>query len=438
MSAASCIASPPMAAVAPSASTTMPTYAGQSTLISRAELLVKVLSVPAQPAAAVSAELVVHVTGGSFADAQDVLTYLQSVGRATHTGDGSYRIRRVQRPGSTDDLRTPLLRHADWFLRRALAADLTIRPHDRRSAPPPTSTVHTFPGTEDAVRWYTDNARHLQALLPVLLDLGRFDLTWRSAENLWALSRWTGDHHSACEAQMIGLTVAQRSPGLSRRARLLARADHLTRAGTSLVDSGRHAAALPLCEEAVAIAAAEDSPTVLSAALAARAHAQHTAGHTGRAAVDLFRALERAQDDHSRALRHHHLAVVLTDLDRHDEAMINLAYAARLMRVLGDDLGRARVTTSHADTLTRTGHPNQAFALLADSLPIVTRSGCALDVAEAQAALGRCARATGDLEGALAWFTAARTNYLAAGHDHRAQAMQPAILHCAADSGGGG
>ncbi|WP_157620881.1 tetratricopeptide repeat protein [Saccharothrix sp. NRRL B-16348] len=376
--------------------------------------------------------MVAWIIRGSFADAHDVLERLTAAGRATRTDGGTdYRIRRTRHPGPTDDLFDPLLRHIHWFLTRALAADQAIHPHDRRPATCPTSTAtHIFDSTIDATRWYTDNARHLRALLPLVLRLDH-DLTWWLAQALWRLSRWTGDHSGAVEAQMIGLTAAQRSPTLPHRARLLTRADHLARAAISLTDTGRHQAALPLCDEAVTIATTAADPTVLSTALSARAHAKRAAGHTEQALADLFRSLEQADDDHSRALRHHSLATALTDLDRHDEALINLGHAATLMLAVGDDLGHARVNTTRADVLIRVGRPTEAAPLLNNALPVATRSGSPLHVADVQAALGHCAQATGDPDRAVEWFTAARTNYLAARHGGRADAMSAAIACCA-------
>ncbi|ONI87979.1 hypothetical protein ALI22I_19695 [Saccharothrix sp. ALI-22-I] len=421
-----------MATTAPRRPTNVTTRNDGSAPASRAELLVRVLSVPTEPVAAVPVELVAWIIRGSFADAQDVLERLTAAGRATPIDCGTaYRIRRARHPGPTDDLFDPLLRHIHWFLTRALAADQAIHPHDRRPAPFPTSTAtHIFDSTTNATRWYTDNARHLHGMLPLVLTLD-YDLTWWLAQALWSLSRWTGDHRSAAEAQMIGLKAAQRSPALPHRARLLARADHLARAAISLTDTGRHQAALPLCDEAVTIATTMNDPAVLSTTLSARAHAKRAAGHTEQALSDLFRSLERADDDHSRALRHHSLATALTDLDRHDEALINLGHAATLMLAVGDDLGHARVSTTLADVLIRAGRPTDAVPLLANALPVVTRSGSPLHVADIQAAFGRCAQATGDPDRAVEWFTAARSNYLAARHGGRADAMSVAIACCA-------
>ncbi|WP_158853658.1 tetratricopeptide repeat protein [Saccharothrix deserti] len=101
------------------------------------------------------------------------------------------------------------------------------------------------------------------------------------------------------------------------------------------------------------------------------------------------------------------------------------------MLAAGDDLGHARLSTTRADVVVRTGRPTDAVPLLTNALPVATRSGSPLHIADVQAALGRCAQATGDPDRAVEWFTAAQTNYLAAHYSDRADAMSVAIAYCA-------
>jgi hypothetical protein len=89
-------------------------------------------------------------------------------------------------------------------------------------------------------------------------------------------------------------------------------------------------------------------------------------------------------------------------------------------------LGRynARANTTLAEVLIRTDRPTETVPLLTNALPVATRSGSPLHVADVQAALGRCAQATGHPDRAVEWFTAAR-------HGGRADAMSVAIACCA-------
>lgn len=287
-----------------------------------------------------------------------------------------------------------------------------------------------FDSVAQAVDWYADHARHLRGLL-VLASRLDHDTTWHAGVALWSLDRWIGAHQAAVEVQMIGLKAAQRSATLSHRERLLARAEHLARAAISLTDLGRHHAALPLCDEAVDIATLHAHSAAFSDILAARARVRRAVGDTGPALADLHLALEYARDERDRALRHRDRAVLHADLGRYDEALLDLDQATSLMLTAGDDLGHARVDMNRADILVRVDRPGEAAVLLAGALPVIARSGSPLHLAHAQNASGRCAKAMGDLSGAVDWFTAARASYLAARRPDHAHAMHLAMLCCA-------
>lgn len=322
---------------------------------------------------------------------------------------------------------------AHHYLARCLAADLALRPTQRKLAPAYAAAPADLFGTvAAAMTWFRRDATAVRGVLRKLVDRDfDTDLAWSLAEPLWALLDHDGHHTQVVETQQRGAQAAHRrghhyeALALIRKAQALR---HLRRSDEARV----------WCTTALSLAEtsrdwpAEATEWLTSVALEERGLAAAQIGSLAAARADLDRslAIERRRaaaptsSGYGLALRLCTIAGLAARGGHTTEAHHHLDQTEAIMRNLatttGDTRGLGRVLHMRGRLHAQAQQWPQACRAYATAEPVLAGAGPARRLIELYVDYAHADRAQGDHQQARTHLVAARD--LARRHGHHQQA----------------
>ncbi|HEY5987816.1 MAG TPA: hypothetical protein VIV12_15790, partial [Streptosporangiaceae bacterium] len=158
--------------------------------------------------------------GCAPAEGGRLLSLLVEASLLEETGQQSWRFhdlvrlhaREQAQTDPADDRRAAVARIVDWYLRTAVAADLTVIPgrwhlgsgYERAQQEPP-----AFSGPAQALDWLESELPGLLAALRLAHEEGMHDKAWQLCEALWGLFVYRRPYRDWLEAHALGLASAR-------------------------------------------------------------------------------------------------------------------------------------------------------------------------------------------------------------------------------------
>ncbi|PPK62550.1 tetratricopeptide repeat protein [Actinokineospora auranticolor] len=253
----------------------------------------------------------------------------------------------------------------EWYLGRAVAADLVIHPLREHLGPGYLRPGDPFPDRASAMAWMGAERDNLRAAVNTAARHHWDELVWQLCEAQWGHFLHTRRYGEWIDMQLKGIAAAHR---LGER---LAEARLHTQAGFAYAKTGSYAEAEAHSHAVVRLAEATgDGPT--------EATALSQLGRIARETGDLDAAVgyfERARAVHERlgrvrgvALARRRLGELHSRLDRPERAVEELTAAAAAMAELGDQAQYAKAMTLLATVHLGAGDTEEARRILAECL----------------------------------------------------------------------
>jgi tetratricopeptide (TPR) repeat protein len=249
------------------------------------------------------------------------------------------------------ELRTEVLaRLAGYYRDRCVAADLALRPHQRKFAPAYLDVASPFAGRAQALAWFRAERDAAVALLRTTVERAWSEVGWTLAEPLWTLLHHDGHLEEALETQRLGELAATRcghwfqAVALTRQGHLLRKLGQFDKAGQrcsralSQVDHYRDNWPADVCEWLESVATngqghAAEGLGQFDQALTAFTHSLHIEQRRAEANPN--------STGYAIALRRRDIAWVLAQQGQFDEAHQQLDLATAIMQELVDTYGDA-------------------------------------------------------------------------------------------------
>jgi tetratricopeptide (TPR) repeat protein len=331
--------------------------------------------------------------------------------------------RRAGLENTAEQRTSGLRRMAEWYLRRAVAADLAVHPLRQHLGPcyaEPGGPQPAFAGVPEALAWLEIERRNLRAVLDAAAAEHWHELVWQLCEALWGFFLHTRHYGEWIEMQRTGIASTRRCVNRRAEARLR------SQLGFAYAKLGRYADAAAENTDALRLAEAVGDEQAAATALS-------QLGRAARGTGDLDAALRyyrRSRDIQQRlgrwrgvALCRRRIGDVLGRLGRFGDAFTELRAAAEAMHQLGDRTQHARTLMFLGSTRLRAGQVNLAERTLHEALALVRDLGSPYYQAEVLARLGELAEQSGDTDSARQHYEEAGALY-AGVEDPKADAIR--------------
>jgi tetratricopeptide (TPR) repeat protein len=262
-------------------------------------------------------------------------------------------------------------RVVEWYLDRAVTADLAVVPDRPRLGPRYASAVAAFDHAAPALDWLETERANLVQSIREAADRGWHALTWQTAEAMFGF--FLHRHH-------IADWIAVSEAGAEA-----ARLDHHAVAQSRLrmqlaigyLNAGRQEDASREVSTALELAEREGDRASVATALRQLGRISRKQGDP-ESALEYFRralgiesALGRRRGE---ALAHRRIGEALTDLGRHEDAVAELTTSASIMAELNQVLDLARVRTVLAVPTLALDRVDEAARLLGEALPVMAET----------------------------------------------------------------
>lgn len=295
-------------------------------------------------------------------DVEDALEDLVEKSLLSEAGDDRFQFHdllRVHARGKSDPDRAAAVRRAvEWYLARAVEADLVVAPDRLRMGPRYLSARHdAYSSPEEAMRWLAYERENLVRAV----EVAPADLRWQLCEPLWALFTHHHLYTDWISTHRLGVAAAGECGELVAQARLR------TRLALALINTGASGEAEVELEAVLAL----DDPPSRSTALTLLGRIDLERGVPERALARYREALALRGRDRGRGQARRRIGEALMALGRYAEAIAELELAESL---LTDSAEQARVRTFLARACRLAGDRTRARSLLASALDGLGRS----------------------------------------------------------------
>jgi tetratricopeptide (TPR) repeat protein len=332
------------------------------------------------PGTSFGVEVAAAAVGEPAEDVEPVLADLVEKNLLSEVGDERFRYhdllrlhgRRHAEWASEVEGDAAVRRIVEWYLERAVAADLAVMPDRPRVGPRYASAVAAFDRVGPALDWLEAERANLVLAVREAADRGWHGIVWQLAEALFGFflhrhhfTDWIATHEAGVEAAALDHQAVAQS-----RLRMQLAIGYLN-AGRQQDASREVALALELAER-------EGDLASVATALRQLGRISRAQGDPGaalpyfRRALDAESALGRRRGE---ALAHRRIGEALTDLARYEEAVAAFATSATIMAELGLALELARVRTVQAVPTLALAQVDEAARLLDAALPVVAEAG---------------------------------------------------------------
>ncbi|HEV7974638.1 ATP-binding protein [Amycolatopsis sp.] len=379
------------------------------------------------PGTVFGVEVAAAAVGGLADDVGDSLDALVDRNLIKEISDQRFRYhdllllharRQAEWADSEPDRQAVVRRVVEWYLNRAVDADLVLRATRRRVG----QRFHEdrepgFASHREALEWLTDERHNILLAVRSADEHGWDGLTWEFCEAMWGFFLHARNYGDWLEMHAMGIPAAHRERDVVAEACLRAQLCFAL-TGLRRYDDAIHEghAALRLIERT-------DDESTRAMVLGELAGAVQGNGDLAGALAYLKQVKEiRAVIGTERAvaLAQRRIGEVLAELGRHDEAIKALREAAETMSSLDRAL-RARTLTSLASVYLRAGRGSDALPPLTEALGVARELGSTRYEAEALLVLGDFAWQRGDVDEAREHWAVAHQAYSASGDPKAAE-----------------
>jgi len=306
------------------------------------------------------------------------------------------------------DRQAAIRRVVEWYLNRAVAADLVLRPTRRRIGPRFKEDPEPgFASHRDALEWLSDERHNIVLAVKTANKHGWDRLIWEFCEALWGFFLHARNYSDWLEIHALGIPAARREGHATAEAQLRAQ---LCFALTSL---RRYDEAVIEGREALRLAEQEDDEDTRVMVLGELAGAVQGTGDLQGALTYLKQVKEIREvigTKRAEALAQRRIGELLAELGEYDEAIESLREAAEAM-ASRDRALFARILTSLGSVYLRSGRAPDAEQPLAEALDIARELGSPRYQAEVLFVLGDVAWQRGDVAKARERWAAAHEFY---------------------------
>jgi tetratricopeptide (TPR) repeat protein len=316
------------------------------------------------------------------------------------------------------DRNAAVRRVVEWYLNRAVDADLVLRPTRRRVGPRfQEDREPGFASHREALEWLSDEQRNILLAVRSADEHGWDRLIWEFCEALWGFFLHARNYGDWLEMHALGIPAAHREGHVIAEAQLRAQ---LCFALTSL---RRYDEAVREGREALRLAEQEYDEATRVMVLGELAGAVQGNGDL-LGALTYLRQVKEISDvigtSRAAALAQRRIGELLAELGEYDEAIEALLQAAEAL-VSQDQALRARTLTSLGSVYLRSGRAPDAASPLAEALEIARELGSPRYQAEVLLVLGDVAWQRGDVAEARERWVAAHEFYSASGDPKAAE-----------------
>lgn len=311
-----------------------------------------------------------------------------------------------------DGRQAAVVRMIEWYLDRAVTADIAIHPLRPRLGPRyaivPAQPGMAFRSAQEALAWMERERLNVRAGLDSAVTHERPDLVWQLCEALWGFFLHTRHYGDWIEMHLLGIEAAHQAGNQRAEARLR------SQVGFAYAKLRRFEEAIAENNTALRLAEAEDDKQAQATAMSQLGRATRGLGDL-TAAVEYFQRARDLQADIGEvrgvALCRRRIGQINSRLGRHDEALRELSAAAAAMRELGDRTQLARTLMVLGTTYLHAGQIEQSYPPLRQAVMLAEEVGSPYYQAEALAALAEVDRRRGDLGSARANYERAHALY---------------------------
>jgi tetratricopeptide (TPR) repeat protein len=285
--------------------------------------------------------------------------------------EGRFRLHDLQRDyarqqaeltDSENDRNAAIRRMLEWYLNRAVDADLVLRPTRRRVGPLFADEREPgFASHQAALDWLTGEQRNIVLAVHAADEHGWDDLTWQFCEALWGFFLHHRFYSDWLDIHALGI------PAAKREGNVLAQAYLRTQLCFALTGLHRYDDATREGRIALDLAVQKNDKATQAMVLGELAGAVQGTGDLHGALSYLHQAKEIRDvigTDRAVALILRRIGEILDQLGRTEEAVVALRTAADALL----DLDRAQ----HGSTLTRLGAVYLRSGRISDAMPLLT------------------------------------------------------------------
>jgi DNA-binding SARP family transcriptional activator/tetratricopeptide (TPR) repeat protein len=372
------------------------------------------------PCAGLSLPAAAALGGCTFAEAEKALAALLDHHLLAEAPGGQFRFHdlirgyaatRAARDDPPAGQRQAVGRLLDFYLHTAGRADRVLHPHRRRAPAPASQPAAGNPalGTpEDAAAWLESEWRNI---LQAACYADRHEWKHKCADLIDLLAQFMEVGAYWQDAAAAHALALQASRDIADPARIARAALALS---TVRQQTGQHAAAIPLAEEAAVIcrSLADRSGEAEALDQIGLAYQRTARSREALACFEEARILYRAADDRrGEADTLSHSGIACWHLGRYPEADAHMAEALSLYRHVGDRRGEAKVQNNLGRVHLHNGYHRDALAAYQESLRIFREIGGPLNEAILHQNIASVHRYKGSYEEALAAYREALKIY---------------------------
>ena len=372
------------------------------------------------PGPSFGVEAAAAAVGESPEDVEPVLSDLVEKNLLSEVGDERFRYhdllrlhaRRHAEWDSAADGDAAVRRMVEWYLDRAVAADLAVVPDRPRVGPRYESASTAFDHVAAALDWLEAERANLVMTIREAADREWHELAWQVAETLFGFflhrhhfNDWISAFETGAEAARLDRNAVAES-----RLRMQLAIGYLN-VGRQAEASGAASRALELAYQANDSASVATALRQLGRISRNRDSPEEALGYFRRS-LEVESALGRRRGE---ALAQRRIGEALTDLERHEEAVTAFAAAAAIMEELGRLLELARIRTVAAVPALALGRVDDAADLLHSALPVMAETKSPGYIADVLLLLADVASRRGERQQELDHLKAAEAAYTRAG-----------------------
>ncbi|RJQ77665.1 hypothetical protein D5S17_14685 [Pseudonocardiaceae bacterium YIM PH 21723] len=278
-------------------------------------------------------------------------------------------------------------RMLNWYVDRAVAADLALNPFQQRCASVVVSTDHEFTDAREARAWFARELGNLLGCQQLAMQHDLHENSHRLAEAMWNGLRRSCLPRELVDSQRRGARAA------AEEGNVMAELGCLIRMAFGHIDLNDRSAAERISTDAIAQASALGLDWLVATGLATRARGRRSRDPQG-ALEDLHYALRlrtAAGDHHEIANVHRRLGELYGDraIYNHDLSVEHLQTAVDLLAETDDGVGHARAVCCLAKVRIDAGEPTAALLELAPVLRTLFEHGAPAQIARALVVQGQ-------------------------------------------------
>lgn len=345
-----------------------------------------------------------------------LLAYAEDTG-AEHQADPRYQFHDLGRLyarelATPQERETAITRSVDWYLARAVAADLAASPGRWRLNPMYDTAIHAYTDPSDALDWLEARLPGLVAAVKSAYEEGLYRQAWQLCEAMWNVFVVRKHFQLWISANHTGLKAATACRDTRAQAQM-----H-NQLGFALLSLQKFSQAREHFLPALELSQRDGHDLGMATSLERIGLVDLAEGAPDEAITrfaEFREILSKLGRQRGVAIATRRIGEALRDLGRYDDALRELAAARRIFADIPDLYLETRTLTSLAQTLLLAGRATEAVEPLTDALNSAAKLGSRYEQARAAHYFGQAAAALGDIPGARRHLSDALAGFEATG-----------------------